>query len=183
MGPSIWGWRCWQQLAWLAEKWPHSWHSRWRWHLFSAVLTEEWSEWTGHGWRGWGMSPCQGTLGVQWHLWVLGEHGQHRPSPDLGGHHWHCVGSQRSLWLGPLHAFSVDWTQLHTCRLPTWGSADGVMFHLSATMYGDVIGNSDSSRVLFKELVHLLLEDGLWTDQTKGKMQEMVPPKGAVEGS
>ena len=71
------------------------------------------------------MSPCQGTLGVQWHSWVLGEHAQHQPSPGLGGHHWHCIGSQRSLQLGPLHVFSVDWTQLHTCGLPTWGSVDG----------------------------------------------------------
>ena len=43
----------------------------------------------------------------------------------FGGHHWHHIGSQRSLWLGPLHVFSVDWTQLHTCGLPAWGSADG----------------------------------------------------------
>ena len=57
-----------------------------------------------------------------------------------------------------------------------------IVFCLSATMYGDVIGNSNTSRELFKELVHLLLEDVLWTDQTKVKMQEVVPPKGAVEG-
>ena len=59
----------------------------------------------------------------------------------------------------------------------------GIMFCLSATMYGDVISNSDTSGALFEELVYLLLEDVLWADQTKGKTQEAVPPKGAVEGS
>ena len=125
MGWSIWGWCHWWWLAWLAEKQPHSWHSRWSWHLFSGVLAEEQSEWTGHRWRSWDMSPCQGTLGVHWHLWVLGEHAQHQPSPGPVGHHWHHIGSQRNLWLGPLHVFSMDWTQLHTCRTPTWGSTDG----------------------------------------------------------
>ena len=37
----------------------------------------------------------------------------------------------------------------------------GIMFCLSVTMYVDVIGNSDPSRALFEELVHLLLEDVL----------------------
>ena len=37
----------------------------------------------------------------------------------------------------------------------------GIMFCLSATMNGDVIGDSDTSRALFEELVHLLLEDVL----------------------
>ena len=37
----------------------------------------------------------------------------------------------------------------------------GIMFCLSMTMYGDVIGNSNTSRALFKELVCLLLEDVL----------------------
>ena len=37
----------------------------------------------------------------------------------------------------------------------------GIMFCLSATMYGDVIGNSNTSRALFEKLVHLLLEDVL----------------------
>ena len=37
----------------------------------------------------------------------------------------------------------------------------GIMFCLSVTMYGDVIGDSDTSRALFEELVHLLLEDVL----------------------
>ena len=50
-------------------------------------------------------------------------------------------------------------------------------------MYSDVIGDSDTSRAVFEELVHLLLEDVLWTDQAKGKVQEAVPPKGAVEVS
>ena len=58
----------------------------------------------------------------------------------------------------------------------------GIMFCLGVTMYSDVIGNSNTSRALFEELVHLLLEDVLSADQTKGKMQEMVPPKGAVKG-
>ena len=56
------------------------------------------------------------------------------------------------------------------------------MFYLSATMYSDVICDSNTSRALFEELVHLPLEDVLWADQTKGKMQETVPPKEAVEG-
>ena len=59
----------------------------------------------------------------------------------------------------------------------------GIMFCHSMTMYGDVIGNSNTSRAFFEELVHLLLEDVLWADQAKGKMQETVPSKGAVEGS
>ena len=37
----------------------------------------------------------------------------------------------------------------------------GIMFCLSTTMYGDVIGNSDTSRALFEELVDLLLGDVL----------------------
>ena len=37
----------------------------------------------------------------------------------------------------------------------------GIMFCLSETMYGDVIGDSDTSRAFFEELVHLLLEDVL----------------------
>ena len=32
----------------------------------------------------------------------------------------------------------------------------GVMFCLSAAMYGDVISDSNTSRALFEELVHLL---------------------------
>ena len=125
MGQSIWGWCHWWRLAWLAQKQSHNWHSRWSWHLFSGVLSEGWSGWTGHGWSGWDMSPCQGTLGVQWQSWMLGQHAQHQPSPDPGVHHWHCIGNQRSLWLGPLHVFSMGWTQLHTHRLLAWGYADG----------------------------------------------------------
>ena len=127
-GWSTWGWCHWWWLAWLAEKQPHSWHSRWSRHLFSGVLTGEQSEWTGHGWRGWGMSPCQGTLGVQWHLWVLGEYVHHQPSLDLGVHHWHCIGSQRSLWLGPLHAFifcglnTTPYLQATCMRFCWWAS-------------------------------------------------------------
>ena len=33
MGQSIWGWCHWWQLAWLTQKWTHSWHSRWSQHL------------------------------------------------------------------------------------------------------------------------------------------------------
>ena len=44
----------------------------------------------------------------------------------------------------------------------------GIMFCLSAAMNGDVIGNSDTSRALFEELVYPLLEDVLQADQTKG---------------
>ena len=124
-GQSIWGWCHWWQFLWLAQKQPCSWHSRWSRHLFTGVLTEKQLEWTGHGQRGWDMSPCPGTLGVWWHSRVLGEHAQHQPSPDLGVHHWYHIGSQRSLQLEPLHVFSVDWTQLHTCRLPAWGYAGG----------------------------------------------------------
>ena len=57
------------------------------------------------------------------------------------------------------------------------------MFHLSAAMYSDVICNSDTSLAFFKDLIHLFLEDVLGTDQTKGKSQEAVSTKGAVEGS
>ena len=37
----------------------------------------------------------------------------------------------------------------------------GAVFHLSTTMYGDVISDSNTSRAVFEELVHLLLEDVL----------------------
>ena len=55
------------------------------------------------------------------------------------------------------------------------------MFHLSVAMDGDVICNSDASLALFKDLIHLLLEDVLATDQAKGKSQETVSSKGTVE--
>ena len=55
------------------------------------------------------------------------------------------------------------------------------MFCLSAAMYGDVICNSNTSLALFKDLIHLFLEDVLGTDQAKGKSQEMVSSKRAVE--
>ena len=48
------------------------------------------------------------------------------------------------------------------------------MFHLSAAMHGDVVCGSNSSLALFGE-------DVLGTDQAKGKSQEMVSSKGAVE--
>ena len=37
----------------------------------------------------------------------------------------------------------------------------GIMFYLSVTMYEDVISNFNTSRALFEELVHLLLENVL----------------------
>ena len=55
------------------------------------------------------------------------------------------------------------------------------MFCLSVAMDSDVICNSDTSLALFEDLVHLLLEDVLGTDKTKGKLQEMVSSKGTVE--
>ena len=48
------------------------------------------------------------------------------------------------------------------------------MFCLSAAMDSDVICNSNTSLVLFEDLIHLLLEDVLGTDEAKGKPQEMV---------
>ena len=57
------------------------------------------------------------------------------------------------------------------------------MFCLSAAMHGDVICNSDTSLAFFKDLIHLFLEDVLGTDQTKGKLQEAVSTKRAVESS
>ena len=36
-----------------------------------------------------------------------------------------------------------------------------IMFCLSMTMYSDIIGDPNTSRALFEELVHLLLEDVL----------------------
>ena len=57
------------------------------------------------------------------------------------------------------------------------------MFHLGVAMHGDVVCNSDTSLAFFEDLIHLFLEDVLGTDQTKGKLQEAVSTKGAVEGS
>ena len=57
----------------------------------------------------------------------------------------------------------------------------GIMFCLCAAMDGDVICNSDTSLALFKDLIHLLLEDVLGTDKTKGKSQETVSSEGTVE--
>ena len=55
------------------------------------------------------------------------------------------------------------------------------MFCLGAAMDGDVICNSDTSLAFFKDLIHLLLEDVLGTDQAKGKSQEMVSSEGTIE--
>ena len=55
------------------------------------------------------------------------------------------------------------------------------MFHLSAAVDGDVICDSDASLALFEDLIHLLLEDVLGTDEAKGKLQEMLSSERAVE--
>ena len=55
------------------------------------------------------------------------------------------------------------------------------MFCLGAAMDSDVICNSDTSLASFKDLIHLLLEDVLGTDQAKGKSQEIVSSKRTVE--
>ena len=55
------------------------------------------------------------------------------------------------------------------------------MFCLGSAVYDDVICDSDTSLALFQDLIHLLLEDVLGTDQAKGKSQEMVCSKRAVE--
>ena len=47
-------------------------------------------------------------------------------------------------------------------------------------MDSDVFCNSDSLALL-EDLIHLLLEDALGTDQAKGKLQEMVSSKRTVE--
>ena len=56
------------------------------------------------------------------------------------------------------------------------------MFCLSAAMYGNVICDSDTSLAFFKDLIHLLLEGVLGTDQTKGGLKEAVSAKGTVGG-
>ena len=56
----------------------------------------------------------------------------------------------------------------------------GTVFCLSAAVDGDVC-DSNASLALFEDLIHLLLEDVLGTDKTKGKLQEMVSSKGTVE--
>ena len=55
------------------------------------------------------------------------------------------------------------------------------MFHLGVAMDSDVICNSDTSLAFFEDLIHLLLEDVLGTDQAKGKSQEAVSSKRTVE--
>ena len=55
------------------------------------------------------------------------------------------------------------------------------MFCLGAAMYSDVVCDSNTSLAFFKDLIHLLLEDVLGTDQAKGKLQKMVSSKRAVE--
>ena len=57
----------------------------------------------------------------------------------------------------------------------------GIMFCLSAAVYGDVICNSNTSLAFFEDLIHFFLEDVLGADQAKGKLQEMVSSKRAVE--
>ena len=48
------------------------------------------------------------------------------------------------------------------------------MFCLCAAMYDDVVCNSNISLAFFEDLINLFLEDVLGTDQTKGKLQEVV---------
>ena len=55
------------------------------------------------------------------------------------------------------------------------------MFCLSVAMDCDVVCYSDASLAAFEDLIHLLLEDVLGTDQAKGKSQEMVSSERAVE--
>ena len=55
------------------------------------------------------------------------------------------------------------------------------MFCLSMAVDSDVICDSNASLALFDDLVHLLLEDVLGTDEAKGKSQEIVSSKGTVE--
>ena len=56
------------------------------------------------------------------------------------------------------------------------------MFHIGATMDSDDICDSNASLALFEDMIHLLLEDVLGTDEAKGKSQEMVSSEGTVEG-
>ena len=55
------------------------------------------------------------------------------------------------------------------------------MICLSVTVDSDVICYSYASLALFEDLIHLLLEDALGTDQAKGKLQETVSSEGTVE--
>ena len=55
------------------------------------------------------------------------------------------------------------------------------MFCLSVAMDGDVICDSKASLALFKDLIHLLLEDVLGTDEAKEKSWETVSSEGTVE--
>ena len=55
------------------------------------------------------------------------------------------------------------------------------MFCLGAAVDSDVICDSNTFLALFKDVIHLLLEDVLGTDQAKGKSQEMVSSEGTVE--
>ena len=55
------------------------------------------------------------------------------------------------------------------------------MFCLGAAVHGDVICDSNTSLAFFEDLIHLLLEYVLGTDQAKGKSQETVSTKGAVK--
>ena len=55
------------------------------------------------------------------------------------------------------------------------------MFCLSAAMDDDIVYDSNASLALFEDLIHLLLEDVLGTDQAKGKLQETVSSERTVE--
>ena len=124
MGQSIWGWCCWQRLAWLTQKQSHSCIPG-----EVSIFSQEFLQRGGQGGQAMdkGAEMCHhGEELLEFVTFVgAGRACTASTFSRSGVHHWHHIGSQRILWLGPLHMFSVDWTQLHTCRLPAWGYADG----------------------------------------------------------
>ena len=58
----------------------------------------------------------------------------------------------------------------------------GIRFCLGVAMDSDVVSDSNTSLAFLKDLIHLLLEDVLETDQGKGKSQEVVSSEETVEG-
>ena len=57
----------------------------------------------------------------------------------------------------------------------------GIMFCLSAAVDIGVVCYSSASLALFKDLIHLLLEDVLGTDQAKGSHRKWYLPKGLLK--
>ena len=57
----------------------------------------------------------------------------------------------------------------------------GIMFCIGVAMDDYVVSYSHASLALFEDLIHLLLEDVLGTDQAKGKLQETVSSERTVE--